>query len=77
MLSRDWKGHYWAAPLQQSLRMHMRAVHTDHAEAHRRGLRGREDMIKSYSLDVMGLQLDQEMRRIETNQRSLSSSDEL
>jgi hypothetical protein len=46
--------------------MNMRHVHEDHAEAARRGARGRADMVRKFSLKTVGEILRSEIQRIET-----------
>lgn len=62
----DWQGHNWANPKNSSLSASFLSVYRDPKGAKRRGDQGRLDMVRQFSLPVLGKMLLQHVERIQT-----------
>ncbi|GBG62170.1 hypothetical protein CBR_g29369 [Chara braunii] len=59
-----FKGHLWAEPSIDALRRLMRHVYENPEEARKKGAIAREDVVRKYSLAVVGAQVVRELWRI-------------
>jgi len=63
---RGWRGHHWAEPNRTHLQSLLRHVYTFPEDGKRKGTQARLDMIRKYSLSVMGELINTEINRIVT-----------
>jgi hypothetical protein len=61
---RGWKGHHWAEPSEEHLRLLLREIYTSPEVAKQKGIAARQRMLNRYSIPVFSDLLMTEIKRI-------------
>ena len=61
---RGWNGHYWAQPNGEHLKLLLRHIYENRAEAKEKGLIARQCIVERFSLQKMGYILTKHFERI-------------